>query len=327
MSDDDDVYLSPEEQLGEDTTAGEGEEGEETDKIQVLPLNKEIIIEGLSLLCQTGKKLEHAFIKLDLKERALTDIVAISSYIHIRFLDLSNNYISDLSPLASMTHLLWLKVDRNSMTSFKEQPLSEFAFLQWLSVASNQIVDMEGLVGPSIETLILSGNSIRKISGMQSADFANLVILELRGNHLETTSGFDLPNLRKLYLAQNFIKRLEGLEKLERLSTLHLRDNQLETLEGLCSEMKSLQYLNVRGNAIAEADALRSLRFLIGSLKILVITENPIVETLVYRPTVLVLLPQLERIDKEPVSLIERTEARRTIRDLKEAEATPEPKD
>uniref|UniRef100_A0A3B5QFD9 Leucine-rich repeat-containing protein 23 n=1 Tax=Xiphophorus maculatus TaxID=8083 RepID=A0A3B5QFD9_XIPMA len=167
------------------------------------------IIDGLSLLCQTGKRLEHAFIKLDLKDKALTDIVAISSYIHIRFLDLSNNYISDLSPLAPMTHLLWLKVDTNSVTSLKGQPLAEFTFLQWLSVASNQLVDIEGLVGPSLETLILSGNSIQKISGLQSADFANLVILELRANQLETTSGFDLPNLRKLYLV---IQASSGLQ-------------------------------------------------------------------------------------------------------------------
>ncbi|XP_027880443.1 leucine-rich repeat-containing protein 23 isoform X2 [Xiphophorus couchianus] len=298
---DDDVYLSPEE-LGEDAPAGEGEEGDEHDKIQVFPLNKETIIDGLSLLCQTGKRLEHAFIKLDLKDKALTDIVAISSYIHIRFLDLSNNYISDLSPLAPMTHLLWLKVDTNSVTSLKGQPLAEFTFLQWLSVASNQLVDIEGLVGPSLETLILS---------------------ELRANQLETTSGFDLPNLRKLYLAQNFIKRLEGLEKLERLITLHLRDNQLETLEGLCSEMKSLQYLNIRGNAIAEGDALRSLRLLTNSLKTLVIAENPIVDTLIYRPSVLILLPQLERIDKETITLKERTEARRAIRELQEEEEAP----
>uniref|UniRef100_A0A3B5LIJ9 Leucine rich repeat containing 23 n=1 Tax=Xiphophorus couchianus TaxID=32473 RepID=A0A3B5LIJ9_9TELE len=268
------------------------------------------IIDGLSLLCQTGKRLEH-----ELKNK-------IYSYIHIRFLDLSNNYISDLSPLAPMTHLLWLKVDTNSVTSLKGQPLAEFTFLQWLSVASNQLVDIEGLVGPSLETLILSGNSIQKISGLQSADFANLVILELRANQLETTSGFDLPNLRKLYLAQNFIKRLEGLEKLERLITLHLRDNQLETLEGLCSEMKSLQYLNIRGNAIAEGDALRSLRLLTNSLKTLVIAENPIVDTLIYRPSVLILLPQLERIDKETITLKERTEARRAIRDDRAESAT-----
>uniref|UniRef100_A0A3B5LHY1 Leucine rich repeat containing 23 n=1 Tax=Xiphophorus couchianus TaxID=32473 RepID=A0A3B5LHY1_9TELE len=166
-------------------------------QIQVFPLNKETIIDGLSLLCQTGKRLEH-----ELKNK-------IYSYIHIRFLDLSNNYISDLSPLAPMTHLLWLKVDTNSVTSLKGQPLAEFTFLQWLSVASNQLVDIEGLVGPSLETLILSGNSIQKISGLQSADFANLVILELRANQLETTSGFDLPNLRKLYLV---IQASSGLQ-------------------------------------------------------------------------------------------------------------------
>ncbi|XP_054905603.1 leucine-rich repeat-containing protein 23 [Poeciliopsis prolifica] len=323
MSDNDDMYLSPEEQLGEEANAGEGEEGDEPDKIQMFPLDKETIIEGLSLLCQTGKRLEHAFIKLDLRERGLSDIVAISSYIHIRFLDLSNNYISDLSPLAPMTHLLWLKVDGNSVKSLQGQPLAEFTFLQWLSVASNQLEDLEGLVGPSLETLILSGNSIQKVSGFENANFANLVSLELRANRLETTSGFDLPNLRKLYLAQNFIKRLEGLEKLERLTTLHLRDNHLENLEGLCSEMKSLQYLNVRGNAIAEADALRSLRLLTNSLKVLVIAENPIVEALLYRPTVLVLLPQLERIDKEIITLKERTDARRTLRELKEEEEPP----
>ncbi|PWA28685.1 hypothetical protein CCH79_00014811, partial [Gambusia affinis] len=277
---DDDVYLSPEEQLGEDAP-GEGEEGDDLDKVRVIaiqafPLNKETIIEGLSLLCQTGKRLEHAFIKLDLKERALTDIVAISNYIHIRFLDLSNNHISDLSPLAPMTHLLWLKA-----------------------------------------------RNIQKVSGLQNADFGNLVILELRGNQLETTSGFDLPNLRKLYLAQNFIKRLEGLEKLERLTTLHLRDNQLETLEGLCSEMKCLQYLNIRGNAITEGDALQSLRLLTNSLKSLVIAENPVVDTILYRPSILILLPQLERIDKEVVTLKERTEAQRSIRELRDEEEAP----
>lgn len=42
------------------------------------------------------------------------------------------------------------------------------------------------------------------------------------------------------------IKRLEGLERLESLTTLHLRDNQLNTLDGLSPDMKCLQYLNIR---------------------------------------------------------------------------------
>lgn len=41
--------------------------------------------------------------------RGLNDIAAISSYIHLRFLDVSNNHLTDLSPLASLTQLLWLK--------------------------------------------------------------------------------------------------------------------------------------------------------------------------------------------------------------------------
>lgn len=109
--------------------------------------------------------------------------------------------------------------------------------------------------------------------GLQSGLLTNLVTLELRGNSLETTHGLDLPHLRGLYLvpqrasfvalgngrraagpdlssscsqAQNVIRRLEGLERLERLTTLHLRDNRLETLEGVSPSMTSLQYLNVR---------------------------------------------------------------------------------
>lgn len=46
--------------------------------------------------------------------------------------------------------------------------------------------------------------------------------------------------------AQNLIKKLQGLDKLERLITLHLRDNQLESLDGLSPNMKCIQYLNVR---------------------------------------------------------------------------------
>ena len=42
------------------------------------------------------------------------------------------------------------------------------------------------------------------------------------------------------------LKKVEGLENLSNLTTLHLRDNQIETLSGFSKEMKSLQYLNLR---------------------------------------------------------------------------------
>ena len=50
--------------------------------------------------------------------------------------------------------------------------------------------------------------------------------------------------------AANTIKKIEGLERLEHLTTLHLRDNQLETLDGFSEDMKNLQYINIRLDSI-----------------------------------------------------------------------------
>uniref|UniRef100_A0A669CKP3 Leucine-rich repeat-containing protein 23 n=1 Tax=Oreochromis niloticus TaxID=8128 RepID=A0A669CKP3_ORENI len=282
--------------------------------VEVQHLTQEIISQGLSLLCRTGNGLAHAFVKLNLQKRGLDDIAAINSYIHIRFLDLSNNHLADLSPLSSLTQLLWLKVDNNAVMCFKEQPFAQLTYLQWLSIAMNQLTDVDGLVGPALESLNLTGNRIQRLNGFQYGSFANLVTLELRGNHLETTDGINLPHLQQLYLAQNAIKRLEGLEKLERLTTLHLRDNQLESLDGLSPSMKCLQYLNARGNAIIDENALRYIGFLSQSLRVLVLSGNPVAENSEYRINVLILVPQLERLDKNPVFPEDRAEAWERIR-------------
>lgn len=55
-----------------------------------------------------------------------------------------------------------------------------------------------------------------------------------------------------LFQAQNNIRCLGGLEKLESLVSLHLRDNQIDNLDGLSSNMTCLQYLNVRYTDIAQ---------------------------------------------------------------------------
>ncbi|XP_060931443.1 leucine-rich repeat-containing protein 23-like [Limanda limanda] len=297
---------------------GEEDGVEEDEKVQVGNLTRETIGEGLSLLCRTANGLGHAFVKLDLKDKRLNDIAAICSYVHVRFLDLSNNHLTVLTPLASLTDLLWLKVDNNALACMEGSHFTHLKYLQWLSVAANQLTDLGGLVGPSLETLNLTGNALKTMNSLQMGCFGNLVTLELRGNLLETTNGINLPNLQRLYLAQNAIKRLEGLEKLENLTTLHLRDNQLESLDGLSPKMKCLQYLNVRGNAISDENTLRGLTLVSKTLRTLVLSENPLVETTDYRTSVLILVPQLDQIDKEPVSLEERTEAQERIKELEE---------
>ncbi|XP_073794429.1 leucine-rich repeat-containing protein 23 isoform X1 [Danio rerio] len=295
---------------------GENEDLEEKEKsdgdqLESCPLTQDILARSLSLLCRTGNGLSHAYVRLDLKNKGLTDLALLSSFIHLRYLDLSSNHLSDFSPLAGLTQLLWVKGDSNLLQGFEGQPFGQLTFLQWLSIASNRLFDVKGLGGPALETLNLTGNGIQTMQGLDYPNLTNLVTLELRGNCLETTDGIYLPNLRHLYLAQNNIKKLEGLEKLERLITLHLRHNQLETLDGLSASMKCLEYLNVRGNLISSMRALQTLASVGQTLKALVLLDNPIAKTDDYRLYVISQLPHLERVDKDPVTPEEKFEAQK----------------
>ncbi|XP_041038373.1 leucine-rich repeat-containing protein 23, partial [Carcharodon carcharias] len=229
----------------EDTESGKqlsGSEDDRADQLEWNALTMEILSESLSLLCKTGTGLSHAYVRVDLKDRGLTDINAIRSFIHLRYVDVSVNNLQDISPLANLSHLLWVCADENYLTSAK---IEQLPFLQVLSLAKNRIKDMQGITHPLLESLILTGNQINEMSGLDPSKLTQLHSLELRGNLLESTAGLNLPRLRNLYLAGNSISRLEGLEALTGLQTLHLRDNQLETLRGFSETMTSLQYLNV----------------------------------------------------------------------------------
>ncbi|KAJ8360812.1 hypothetical protein SKAU_G00173370 [Synaphobranchus kaupii] len=325
MSDVEEGEFLNDESEGEETVKDEEEQEEEAvteheEQVETCSLTQEMVEPGLSLLCRTGNGLSHAFVKLDLKDRRLTDLTLLSSFVHLRFLDISSNHVSDLSPLTALTQLLWLKGDGNVIQSFTGQPLGQLAYLQWLSLALNRICDLKGLGGPSLESINLIGNSIQRVTGLEYSRLTNLVTLELRGNRLESTDGIYLPNLRKLYLAQNRIKRLEGLDRLEHLTTLHLRDNQLETLNGICSNMKALQYINVRGNQVSSPRSLTSLGEVANTLKTLVLAENPLADIEDYRLSVLSRMPMLEKLDKLQISADEREEARERVGEFEHEE-------
>lgn len=86
----------------------------------------------------------------------MTDISLLKSYIHLRYIDLSNNNLKDITPLNSLTHLLTLKLDFNKLTSAKLDPLP---YLQHASFSNNKIKSTEGISHPKLE--ILNLNSIK----------------------------------------------------------------------------------------------------------------------------------------------------------------------
>lgn len=61
---------------------------------------------------------------------------------------------------------------------------------------------------------------------------------------------------------------------------------------------------------ISDEKALQGLARVSKTLRALVLSDNPLVDVTDYRLSVLTLLPQLERLDKDPVSPEERAEAR-----------------
>ncbi|NXK89426.1 LRC23 protein, partial [Formicarius rufipectus] len=247
--------------------------------------------------------------------RDLTDISLLKSFIHLRYVDLSENKLQDLSPLSSLTELLWLKVDRNLLTS---ACMEELTYLQVISFDRNRIKNMEGITHPCLAILSLKENKIQTMLGLSQDKLFNLQVLELRGNKLKNTAGLSLPNLKKLYLADTNIYSLEGLEGLEQLETLHLRDNKLETLDGFSSSMKCLQYINLRNNGISSFQEVEKLQVL-PTLQTLVLLDNPCADETNYRMEVLVLLPHLQRLDKEVVEEDEQAEAMQ-IRQTREKE-------
>ncbi|XP_054446947.1 leucine-rich repeat-containing protein 23 [Pteronotus mesoamericanus] len=307
-----------------ETEEGEDERKEEealSEEWMPTPLTEDMMKEGLSLLCKTGNGLAHAYAKLEVKERDLTDISLLRSYIHLRYVDVSENHLTDLSPLNHLTHLLWLKADGNRLRSAR---LNELPYLQIASFAYNQITDTEGISHPHLGILNLKGNNINMVTGLDPQKLMSLHTLELRGNQLESTLGINLPKLKNLFLAQNLLKKVEGLENLSNLTTLHLRDNQIETLSGFSKEMKSLQYLNVRGNMITNLRELAKLRDL-PKLRALVLLDNPCTDENDYRQEALVQMPQLERLDKEFFEEEDRAEANEMRQRMKEEqEAEPE---
>jgi Leucine-rich repeat (LRR) protein len=148
-------------------------------------------------------------------------------------------------------------------------------------------------------------NVENKIGELSIDGFPELLHFEARGNLLQDTGKIVAPKLQRLYLAGNQIEKLSIENKM--LQVVHLRGNKICSLDGISEKLLTLTYLNLRSNNISTMDEIDKLKKF-GSLKILILSDNPISQLAGYRIDVLERLPKLDRLDKELVTADEREE-------------------
>jgi len=289
----------------EEPVLSEDEDEEGDEEFENLPLTADLVAEALSLLCKTGNGLAHAYVRLDIHGKDITDIDMLKTFIHLRYVDISQNKLKDISSANSLSHLLTLKADKNLLKSAK---LNELPYLQQANFSSNKIDTLEGIEHKLLETLNLNSNEVTEVVGLDPAKLTNLTTIELRSNKLTSTAGLNLPALKKIYLGENKIETIVDIGRLKHLSTLHLRDNKIKTLDGFTEEMENLQYLNLRKNDIATFDEVSKLKCL-PKLRALILRENPVSHEDGCRIEVLVILRKLERLDQDLYIEDERQEA------------------
>ncbi|XP_015767774.1 PREDICTED: leucine-rich repeat-containing protein 23-like isoform X1 [Acropora digitifera] len=91
------------------------------------PLTEEMLADSLSLLCKTGDGLAHAYVRLDIHEKELTDVSILSSFIHLRYVDVLHVHVNSVCKSA-FYHLLNIIFIRK-LTYLQRLPISLFMLL------------------------------------------------------------------------------------------------------------------------------------------------------------------------------------------------------
>lgn len=187
----------------------------------------------------------------------LTNIVAITCFKHLQFVDVSNNLldIHTLQPITELPFLILLQADKNQLHT---AALKRCKYLQVLILNYNQLTTVKHVYQPELSTLEIGYNQIKE---MVVNKMPHLKCIDLRYNVIrELPLTMDFPKLDSLYLAGNKIRSLLGIEMLVNLRILHVRNNPIKYLNGFVPELVKLQYLNLRNCKVAKLKQIKKLR-------------------------------------------------------------------
>jgi Leucine-rich repeat (LRR) protein len=257
---------------------------------QVVPkaVDGALLASGLSQIARSGNGLEHAYVRLDLKGKELTDVSEIAKCVHLRMVDLSKNLLTDISAANTIPELCSLNVSNNKLTGSSLEPRP---YLQIADFSNNQIAETtNGFAHPMLRTCLLLFVCLlhsTKVGGritlfpscpllirpillflsygtawlsyrppLSPSPLATLAgKLNLDGNKLSTLEGLSktqLPAVEYLELRENAFTGLGSIQ-LATLTHLFIDGNQLTTLEGI-GVLTSLVSLSAKKNQIKALD-------------------------------------------------------------------------
>ena len=229
--------------------------------------------------------------RLDLTGNKISDITPLMDIPGLRELIIKDNQVTDLRPLMALTTLVYINAEGNGIIS--TVPLGSLTGLKELHLAENPISDYSGLSKLySLETLGLED------TGLQDADLdslkglSNLRLLTITNN---PDLGGEAVDKLKSALSASYVEHDDlvysieiGGEKFrEDLTELDLSNRALTDISALAL-FKNLEIVNLRGNNLENISVLQWTRG---------ITKLDLACNSISDPTALTSLPYLETLD------------------------------
>lgn len=174
---------------------------------------------------------------IDLTDNNFTSLDSVFAegvrYGALREVYLSCNNLTDINALSRAPMMSYLSLSENGLTTEGTASIENYPYLQYLSLADNQIDSVEHLKNLKyLKELRLQDNAISNVN-----DLRRLVSLEI------------------LYLGNNQIKDIGNLNTLTQLQILYVNDNQIFDISAL-RDLTKLKAINVSNNKLSSLSVL-----------------------------------------------------------------------
>lgn len=240
---------------------------------------------------------------IDLTDNNFTSLDSVFAegvkYGNLREVYLSNNKLTDINALKRAPIITYLSLSNNGLTTEGTAAIAEYPYLQYLSLAYNQIDSVEHLSGlKHLQELRLHNNQLSNVRALRT--LLNLEILYLGHNNI-TDIGFlnTLTALEVLYVNDNKLTDISALNGLNKLEIINVNNNQLSSVSVLRN------YSGTLTEVYAENNKLTDFSFINGASKlhILMLAGNRAELAQTNMTTWLAGLPEMEVLTLSDIQL------------------------